>query len=222
MQDSWHKYAAEAFATFGVVFLAAGAALAHGLNGGLGLIGIALASGLGLTAMFYAAHHLSGAHLNPAVTISLWATGRLRTNTAVGYVLAQLLGAVVAALFLRLVFADASPAFNLGNVGVAANVTPGTAILVEALLSFLLVYTYFATVVHKKGDGAQGGLALGAVWAGSILLAWSLTGGALNPARVFGSSLIANDWTMHYVYWVGPLLGGLVAAFVYHFGYMKR
>lgn len=222
MNENWHKYVAEAFATFGFVFLSAGAVLANGFTGGLGVIGVALASGLALLAMIYASRHHSGAHLNPAVTVALWATGHIKTAVGVGYVISQLVGSVVAALFLKIAFSTASPALHLGNVALGVGVTPGVAILVEAVLTFFLVYTYYATVVDKRESGSHAGLALGLLLAAAILVGWNVTGAALNPARAFGPALVSGDWTVHYTYWVGPLIGGLVAGFSYHFGFMKK
>lgn len=224
MQESWQKYLAEAVGTLVFVFLLGGAALAQGVTGTLGVPGLALAGGLALLAMVYVTGHLSGAHLNPGVTVALWATGHVKTGTGVSYIIAQLVGAVVAALFLRVAFPVASPSLNLGNVALGSGITPGAAIFVEAVLTFVLVYTYFGMVVDRKNEGGMGhaGLALGLVYAASVMVAYTLTGGALNPARVFGPALVSGSWALHYVYWVGPLIGALVAAFVYHFGYLKR
>lgn len=224
MQESWQKYLAEALATFAFVFVLAGATLVQGVTGTLGVPGVALAGGLALLAMIYATAHHSGAHLNPAVTVALWATGHVKTAVGVGYILSQLVGAVVAALFLRVVFVSASPSLQLGNVWLGAGVTPGVGIFMEAVLTFVFVYTYFATVVDKKNEGGtgHGALALGLVFAAAVMLGATITGGALNPARVFGPALVSGAWSLHYVYWVGPLIGALVAAFVYHFGYLKR
>lgn len=224
MQESWQKYVAEALGTFVFVFVLAGAVMTQGTTGSLGVIGVALAGGFALLAATYAGGHLSGGHFNPAVTVALWATGHVKTSTGIGYIISQLVGAVVATLFLRVVFSSASASLHLGNVAVGVGVSPGVAILVEAVLTFVLVYTYFATVVDKRNDGGMGhgGLALGLVFSAAVLIAYTLTGAALNPARVFGPALVSGDWMFHYVYWVGPVIGALVAAFIYHFGYMKK
>ncbi len=115
MENNWQKYLAEAIATFAFVFVCTGALLANWQAGGsLGTLGVGLASGLMLTAMIYSVYHISGAHLNPAVTIALWATGHVKTLMAAGYILAQLIGSVVAALFLKVVFSGISPQYFLG------------------------------------------------------------------------------------------------------------
>lgn len=223
MQDNWQKYLAEAFGTFVFVFVAAGSVLANVQSvGSLGTLGVALAHGLVLTAVIYGAWHLSGSHLNPAVTVSLWATGHVKTLSAVGYIIAQLIGSVVAALFLKVVFAGVSPQYYLGDTTLLPGVTPGMGILVEALLTFFLVWTVFATLIDKRSSTGFGGLCVGLVLAVAIMVGGGFTMGALNPARSFGPALVSSHWGMHYVYWVGPLIGALVAGFVYHFGFLKR
>ncbi len=223
MQDNWQKYLTEAFATFAFVFIAAGAVLANWKTAGsLGTVGVALAHGLALTAIIYSAWHISGAHVNPAVTVALWATGHVKTLMAVGYILAQLVGSVVAALFLKVVFVGVSPQYFLGDTMLLPGVTPGMGILVEALLTFFLVWTVFATLVDKRATAGFGGLCVGLVFAVSVMVGYSFTMAALNPARSFGPALVSSHWGTHYVYWVGPMIGALVAGFVYHFGFLKR
>lgn len=223
MQDSWQKYVAEAVATFAFVFVAAGSVLANAQTAGnLGPVGIALVHGLMLMAMFYCIYHISGAHLNPAVTIALWATGHVKTLVGIGYIIAQLVGSVAAALFLKIVFIGVSPQYFLGDTVLGAGISPSMGILVEALLAFFLVWTVFATVVDKKQSSGFGGVMIGMVLAVGIMVGGHLTGGALNPARSFGPALISSHWGTHYVYWVGPVIGALVAAFVYHFGFIKK
>lgn len=224
MQDSWQKYVAEAFATFAFVFIAAGSVLANWQTGGsLGTLGVALAHGLALTAMIYAVWHISGAHLNPAVTVALWATGHIKTLTGIGYILAQLVGSVVAALFLKVVFVGVSPQYYLGDTTLGMGISPGMGILVEALLTFFLVWTVFGTIVDKRTSSAGlGGLCVGMIMALGIMVGGHLTMGALNPARSFGPALVSSHWADHYVYWVGPIVGALIASFVYHFGFMKK
>ena len=223
MQDTWQKYVAEAFATFAFVFIAAGSVLANWQTGGaLGTVGVALAHGLVLAAMLYTVWHISGAHVNPAVTIALWATGHIKTLVGVGYIIAQLVGSVVAALFLKVIFSGVSPQFFLGDTMLGTGVTPGMGILVEALLTFFLVWTVFATVVDKKATPGFGALMVGLMLTVAIMVGGSYTMGALNPARSFGPALVSSHWVNHYVYWVGPIIGALIAGFVYHFGFIKR
>lgn len=223
MQDNWQKYLAEAFATFAFVFIAAGSVLANFKTAGsLGTVGIALAHGFALAAMIYTVWHFSGSHLNPAVTVALWATGHVKTLVAIGYIIAQLVGSVVAALFLKVIFVSVSPQYYLGDNMLLPGITPGMGILVEALLTFFLVWTVFATLVDKKATPGFGGLCVGLVMAVSVMIGGSFTMAALNPARSFGPALVSSHWDVHYVYWVGPIIGALIAGFVYHFGFLKK
>lgn len=222
MQDGWQKYVAEAFATFIFVFVAAGAVLANIQAGGsLGTVGVAMATGLTFAAMLYATLHISGGYMNPAVVVTLWATGHIKFLTGVSYLIAQLIGSVVAALFLKVIFEGiVSPQFFLGDV--MLNTTPGMGILIEALLTFFLVWAIFAAIIDKKGEHSFGPLVAGMILMVAIMIGGSFTMGALNPARSFGPALISSNWVDHYIYWVGPLIGALVAGFVYHFGFLKR
>ncbi|MEK7523743.1 MAG: aquaporin [Patescibacteria group bacterium] len=223
MQDTWQKYTAEALATFIFVFAAAGSVLANYQTGGsLGTLGVALVHGLALAAMIYAVWHISGAHLNPAVTIALWATGHIKTVTGIGYILAQLVGSVVAALFIKIIFTGVSPQYFLGTTALGTGVTTGMGILVEALLTFFLVWTVFATMVDKRGNHMLGGLCVGLIMAVAVMIGGHITMGALNPARWFGLALVSSHWINSWVYLAGPVIGGLVAGFVYHFGFMKK
>lgn len=222
MQGNFQKYLAEALGTFALVLIAAGSVLANAQTGSLGTLGVAMAHALGIAAVLYTVWHISGGHLNPAVTVSLWATGHVKTLTAVFYIIAQLVGAVVAALLLNVMFGSVSPQFYIGDTSLGAGVTPAVGILVEAVFTFLLVWTVFATMVDKKAANGFGALAVGLIIGVGVLISMNLTGGALNPARSFGPALVSSHWENHYVYWIGPLIGGLVAGFLYHFSFLKK
>src|SRR3989338_1612370 len=198
MAESWQKYVAEAFGVFAFVFIGAGAAIANGTSGGLGVFGVALAHGLAFVALFYATAYISGAHLNPAVTFSLWATGHMKTLDGVAYIVSQLVGGVMAMLFLKIIFAATPEALSLGGIG--ESIPTGLALFVEAILGFIFLYVYFSTVINQK-DLRHAALALGAVVMGAILAGGALSGGMANPARVFGPALILNSWGSHFIYW---------------------
>ena len=203
------EYIAEFIATFALIFIGAGAILAN-----VGIIGIALAHGLVLMSMIYATGHVSGAHINPAVTISMWVTKRIGSVKAIGYIISQLLGATVGALFLRIIFSNAQLSLNLGTPGLNG-VSFWVGILIEFILTFLLVFTIFGTSVDKKAPKGIYGFAIGLVLTFDILVGGNLTGAAMNPARVFGPALISGFWNHHIVYWIGPILGALLAALIY-------
>jgi len=216
------KYLAEFIATFALIFIGAGAVLVNGItDGSLGLLGIALAHGLVLMVMIYAIGHISGAHVNPVVTLSMWVTKRISFVKGLFYIIAQLLGAVLGALLLFVIFPNAPEALHLGvtqlnNVGVFSG------ILIEAILTFFLVFTIFGVAVDSRNKGAFFGAAIGLVLTFDILFGGNFTGAAMNPARAFGPALVSGYWGNHYVYWIGPIIGSLVAALVYQFGLMKK
>lgn len=220
--QNWQKYIAEVLGTFAFVFIATGSVLANWMSGGtLGVLGVALATGLMLAAMISSFYHISGGHFNPAVTFALWATGHVKTLPALGYWAAQLIGSIGAALLLNGIFANVSPQFYLGDVMLGSGMTPAMGIAVEAVLTIFLVLAVFGALVDKK-ESAFGGLTVGLVLAASILVSYNLTGGALNPARSFGPALVTSHWQNHYVYWIGPLAGSIIAAAIHKFVLAKR
>lgn len=223
MKESFQKYAAEAIGTFIFIFCATAAALANWQTGGiLGTVGVALASGFALTAMIYALWHVSGAHLNPAVTVALFATGHIRAASALGYIVAQLIGGAAAALLLKVIYSGVSAQFHLGATVLGSGVTPSMGILIEAVFTFFLVWTIFGAVVDKKATHPFGGLVVGFVLAIATMIGGHLTMASLNPARSFGPALISSHWEAHYVYWVGPIIGALAAALIYQYGFIKN
>lgn len=221
--QNWQKYLAELVATFIFIFICAGSVLANWQTGGsVGLLGIALASGLTLTAMIYSVFHISGGHLNPAVTIALLATGKIKPLNALGYVVSQMLGSVLAALLLKFIFANVSAQFYLGDVAIGAGVAPAMALITEAALTFFLVWSIYGAIVDKRAFAGFGPIAPGIILAVSILVAGSVSGAALNPVRSFGPAIVSVHWTNHWVYWAGPIAGGLLAAIAYQIGLLKK
>ncbi|MBI3997436.1 MAG: aquaporin [Armatimonadetes bacterium] len=214
----WKAALAELIGTFTLIYIGAGAIVADALTGGqVGLVGIALAHGLAIATMVAAAGHLSGGHFNPAVTAAFVATGRLPAASGVAYWVAQLIGGSLGAFFLGAAFPEAvRMATALGTPALASGVTAGDGIVVEAILTFFLVFVIFGTAVDGRGPRAAGGLFIGLVITMDILAGGALTGAAMNPARAFGPALFSGVWTNQVVYWVGPLLGGLVAGWLYH------
>lgn len=218
LQPLWKAALAEAIGTFTLTFIGAGSILADALTGGkVGMTGVALAHGLAIATMVSAAGHLSGGHFNPAVTVGFLITGRQPAGRGITYIVAQLAGASVAAFVLTAVFPEAiRQSARLGTPALGAGVTAGVGIVVEAVLTFLLVFVIFGVAVDPRGPGAVAGLIIGLVIAMDILAGGALTGAAMNPARAFGPALFSNFWEGHYVYWIGPAIGGMLAALVYH------
>ncbi len=219
------KAIAEFVGTLALIFIGAGSICANQFLGGdVGLVGIAFAHGLTIAVMVTAIGHISGGHINPAVTIGAWAAGKIPTREAFIYWMAQLAGGVAGAALLVLAFDPATrAAVNLGTPALASGVTLFQGIVVEVLLTFFLVFTVFATAIDDRGAfKIVGGFAIGMVVTFDILAGGALTGASMNPARSFGPAVVANFWTAHFVYWVGPLAGGLLAGVFYNGVFLRR
>ena len=204
---------AEFIGTFALIFIGIGAIYnLGGLEKNGGLLGIALAHGLAIAVMVSATGGISGGHLNPAVTFGLMLADKIDLKGAIAYWLSQLAGAVAAA-WTCLVVLDTTAVFN-GTPTVSKDVTLGHAVVIEAVLTFFLVFVVFGSAVDERAPRI-GGLAIGLTVALDILFGGPLTGAAMNPARTFGPALIGGQWAHHYIYWAGPLLGGGLAGLVY-------
>jgi MIP family channel proteins len=211
------KYLAEFIATFALVLIGAGAILSNDLSGGSsGLVGIALAHGFVIMVMVYATAHISGAHINPAVTIAFWITKKIKFSTSIGYIISQLLGASAAAYLLKNIYTSAPTELHLGLTQLADSINPMTGFIIEAVLTFFLVFTIFATAVDQRAPKGFYGLAIGSVLFFDILMGGPLTGAAMNPARAFGPALVSGYWTNYLIYWIGPIVGAIVAALIYN------
>ncbi len=218
MQERVHVEAlAEGIGTYCLVFIGAAVVCADSYSAGsIGVVGVALAHGLVLAAIVTALGHVSGAHVNPAVTLAAMMVGEMRPARAGLYVASQLLGAAAAGLTLLVVFGtDVWDPVALGTPQLGVGVAPGTAILVEAVLSFILVLTVLHTSVDHRAPDSVYGLAIGGVLAAGILVGAPLTGAALNPARAFGPAFAAVAWQSQYVYWLGPAAGAALAALAF-------
>lgn len=211
------KLLAEFLGVFALCFVGI-ATVAHG---GGGLVGAAIAHGLALGVMVTALTQTSGAHLNPAVTIAVWKTGRITFGEVLLYTAAQLAGSVVAVWMLsHLLPAQSMHAIGYGTPALGSGVTFWNGVLFEAILTLLLVVVLFTSVTYG-GTVSTAGLLAGATYCAGILAAGPVTGGALNPARAFGPAFISGVWSDHGLYWIGPFLGAVVGAFVYERWFRK-
>jgi MIP family channel proteins len=166
--------------------------------------------------MIYALGHISGTHINPAVTVAMLLSGKIEAAVAGTYVLAQLVGAVVAGGILKLVSPEqVALQTHLGTTSLAAHLSAPEGVLIEAVLTFLLVLTIFGVAVDERGNKSLAGVAIGLVITLDILMGGPLTGASMNPARTFGPALVSNFWNDHLVYWIGPLLGAAAASLLY-------
>jgi aquaporin NIP len=203
---------AEALATFALVFAGCGAIVLDSERGGsLGATGIAAAFGLVVMAMIYATGHLSGAHINPAVSIAFSATRHFPLRDAALYVPSQLAGAVAGALLLRIVW-EGTPA-DLGAT--VPSVGWGSAFVYEAVMTGFLMFVIMAVATDTRAIGAAAAIAIGGTVALDSLFGGGVTGASMNPARSFGPALVGGEWRDFWIYIVGPLVGALAAAFAY-------
>ncbi len=223
------KLIAEFIGTFILVFISIGAICADQFlrAGGpavMGLAGIAIAQGLAYAILITSLAHISGGHLNPAVTIGFWVTRKLSTFETLSYWAAQLAGACAAAYLVRFLFPeDVWRAVALGTPQLAHDFTPAAGMIAEGALTFILVFVFFATAVDPRGTFHHiAGFAAGLTVTLGVLVGEPITGAAMNPARAFGPALASHHWVQHGVYWAGPLAGGVIAAWLYDTLFLKK
>jgi len=210
---------AESLGTFFLCFAGIAAIVSTGapINSGAGLVGIALAHGIALSVAVNAFGGISGAHFNPAVTLGFLSTGRIGVPSAAFYIVAQLIGATVAATACLYIFpTEAVTGAKLGIPLPATWATTNVVLLTEFILTFLLMTAIYGTAVDERGRGVKiGGFGIGLTVAFDILAAGPVTGASMNPARSFGPALVWGDWTWHWAYWIAPPAGAIVAALLY-------
>ena len=222
LADLWRRTFVELVGAFALVFVGAGTIMSLGPQADAGTLEVALATGLTIGVMVCAVGHISGGHFNPAITFGFMLTRRMTALLGVAYWVAQLAGSVLAALLLRWIFPAANrDAANLGAPSVHT-IDVGAALVVEALITFFVVWVVFALTADERSTyTAVAGLAIGFVFVFGMLLAYPLTGGSFNPARAFGPELISNTWSDAWIYYVGPLAGGAIAALLYDEVYLR-
>jgi aquaporin Z len=209
---------AEFVGTFALIFVGMGSIVFAGQTG---LVGVALAHGLVIAIMASAVGHISGGHFNPAVTFGFLVTRRIVPSLAAVYWAAQLAGAVLGALALRATFPSEAN-LDSGVPVLHETIGAGSGVLLEAILTFFLVWVIFATAADPGGAFKSiAGLAIGLTITVDILAAGPLTGAAMNPARALGPELVQNVWDDFWVYIVGPAAGAAVAALAYDWLYLR-
>jgi aquaporin Z len=218
MRDSpTRALTAEAIGTFALCFVGILAINVDSISGGEGaasLAGIALAHGLTIMVMVAALGAISGGHFNPAVTAGFVATGRMTPVRGAQYAASQIAGAILASLLVAWLFGLEVVAG--GTPAVAPMVKPVGATVVEVMTTFFLVLVIFGTAVDHRAPKSVYPFAIGLTVALDILATGPITGAAMNPARAFGPALVSGAWDNQWVYWVGPLVGGVLAAFLQH------
>ena len=197
----------EFIGTFALIFIGAGA-VAIDIGG---LVGAAFAHGFVVVAFVYAYGHISGTHINPAVTLGLLIAGEIEFVAAIGYWVVQFLGGILGAVLLNAVMPNPG---DLGVTILTEGVTPVQGLVVEIVLTFFLVSTIFNTDVSGKA-GNFAGLAIGLTLIACILMGGPLTRAALNPARTLGPAIVSGNYADMWLYFVGPCVGSILAAFLY-------
>jgi MIP family channel proteins len=203
--------AAEGIGTFALVFAGCGAIVIDSVSGGrVTPVGVGLVFGLVVAAMIYATGHLSGAHLNPAVTLGFVLARHFPVRRIAGYWLAQSIGAIAAALGLRLLFGDVA---YLGATLPSGSVWQSFAL--EMVLTFFLMFVIMAVATDTRAVGQAAALAIGAIVGLCALFAGPISGASMNPARSLGPALVSATWTAQWIYLTAPFLGAALAALTY-------
>ncbi|NWJ21012.1 aquaporin [Marine Group I thaumarchaeote] len=221
---------AEAIATYALVFFGPLAIILSVVAFGDGLsiesiIMISLAHGAAIGLMVYAFGHISGAHINPAVTIPMMITKKISVADGIGYIIFQLIGAVVAAFSLKAILPEIGAKVNFGTQGGPSELLNNSVmagITVEIILTFFLVTVIFRTAVHKKAPAGIHGISIGGMVFLLHLVGVPLTGASMNPARTFGPAVVSGFWELHWLYWVAPIIGGIIAGVIMNYIFVNN
>ncbi len=229
------KFLAEFIGTFSLVLFGCGSAVIAGNAAvgpaGIGLLGISIAFGFAVVAMAYAIGGISGCHINPAVTIGVLTAGKMEAKEAISYIIAQILGAITGAGVLYLI-ASGKPGFVMPEWGLGANgwgegylgqYNTASAFLIEAVMTFLFIFVILGTT-SKFGNGAMAGLAIGVTLMLIHLVAIPVTGTSVNPARSIGPALFSGGKAIAqlWLFIVAPVVGAVLGAIVWKFGFEKK
>jgi MIP family channel proteins len=209
--QTWRRALAEAVGTFGLVFAGTGAIIINTVtDGAVGHIGIAMTFGLIVMTMIYATGHISGAHINPAVTVAFWATRQFPARLVPVYLLAQISGAILASLGLRTMF---------GNVAALGTTLPregaGQSLGLEIALTFFLMFVIMAVATDVRAVGQAAAIAIGGTVGLEAMFAGPISGASMNPARSLAPALVSGTWEHQWLYIAGPVLGALAGAMIY-------
>jgi MIP family channel proteins len=216
---------AELIGTFALIFIGAGAGALAKIGGGL--VGVALAHGLVVIGFAYAYGHISGTHINPAVTLGVWAAGKIDAARAGSYIVFQIVGGIVGALTLRWVLGGAGTGLGATQLqtltvhDTTIAITPLVGMVLEAILTFFLVNAVLNAGISGKAT-IPGGLAIGLTLTFCILMGGPLTGASLNPARSIGPAVATGNFDNLWVYLIGPALGGAFAGVLYKYVFEER
>ena len=221
---------AEAIGTYALVFFGPLAIILSVVAFGDGLsiesiIMIALAHGAAVGLMVYAFGHVSGAHINPAVTIPMMITKKISVGDGIGYIIFQLIGAIVAAFSLKAILPEIGAKVNFGTQGGPSELLNSSimaGITVEIILTFFLVTVIFLTAVHKKAAAGIHGISIGGMVFLLHIVGVPLTGASMNPARTFGPAVVSGFWELHWIYWLAPIVGGIIAGVIMNYVFVNN
>ncbi len=203
---------AEAIGTFTMVFIGTGAVVVNQISqNAVTHLGISVVFGAVVAALIYTLGHISGAHFNPAVTIAFWQSGFFPGRQVIPYILAQCIGAIAASTMLRWTFGLVA---NLGAT-LPRQDNWQQAFWLETVLTFILMFVIFGSGLDRRAPIGFAGLAIGLTVAGEAAVMGPITGASMNPARSLAPALVAGLWQHHWVYWVAPIIGALLAGWVY-------
>ena len=210
MMSNLKKYIAEFIGTFALVFAGAGAVVVDAQTKALGTVGIAFVFGFIVAAMIYTLGHISGAHINPAVTIGFWLGKKFDKKDVLPYIISQILGAIFASLLILFVLGgDAFVGATLPKDGNFMQ-----SFYLEIILTFFLIFVIVGSTSSKYPQFA--GLAIGLTVGLDALVGGPISGASMNPARSFGPALVSGNFSYHWVYWASPILGAALAVFAYN------
>lgn len=209
---------AEIIGTYGLVFAGTGAIVINTISGGdITHVGIALTFGLVVMAMIYAFGDISGAHLNPAVTIAMTVAGRFPIAKVAPYLASQIAGALLASITLRLLFSDRIDVIEAGLGGTFPAGSALQSLVLEVILTFLLMYVVLCVSTGAKEKGIMAGAAVGAVVALEAMFAGPICGASMNPARSLAPAIVSGRVAELWIYLVAPTAGAILAVFVFQF-----
>ncbi len=202
---------AECVGTFGLVFAGTGAIMTNATTGALGHVGVAIVFGAVVAAMIYAFGHVSGAHLNPAVTLGFVAGGKVSPGKAVPFIVSQIIGAILATALLRYTHG------NVGNLGATLPLAGNwlQCLILETILTMILMLVILGSGLDKRAAGGFAGISIGLTILLEAMCMGPITGASMNPARSFSPALIGGIWQHQWVYWVAPIVGAQIGVIIY-------